>query len=111
MGILWLEVPSNCGGDALAALLSGDENFSGRLPFTYPKHTAALHTYDYKVSEHRETMAGSYNYDAVMDVQWPFGHGLSYTPSSPTATSPCLQTVTSPCLQTVSRLPTSSRSP
>ncbi len=72
-------LPSNYGGDALAALLSGDENFSGKLPFTYSKHINALHTYDYKVSEHREVMEGSYNYDAVMDVQWPFGHGLSYT--------------------------------
>ena len=72
-------LPSNYGGDALAALLSGDENFSGRLPFTYSKHVHALHTYDYKVSEHREMMEGIYNYDAVMDVQWPFGHGLSYS--------------------------------
>ena len=64
-------LPSNYGGDALAALLA--------LPFTYSKHINALHTYDYKVSEHRETMEGSYNYDAVMDVQWPFGYGLSYT--------------------------------
>ena len=72
-------LPSNYGGDALAALLSGDENFSGRLPFTYSKHVHALHTYDYKVSEHREMMEGMYNYDAIMDVQWPFGHGLSYS--------------------------------
>jgi beta-glucosidase len=72
-------LPSNYGGDALAALMAGDENFSGKLPFTYPKHINALHTYDYKVSEHREVMDGSYNYDAIMDVQWPFGFGLSYT--------------------------------
>lgn len=72
-------LPGNYGGDALAELLAGDANFSGKLPFTYPKHINSLHTYDYKVSENVSTMAGEYNYDAVMDVQWPFGHGLSYT--------------------------------
>ena len=72
-------LPGNFGGDALAALLSGEENFSGKLPFTYSRHAHSLHTYDYKVSENVQTMEGLYNYDAVMDVQWPFGAGLSYT--------------------------------
>ena len=72
-------LPGNFGGDALADLISGKENFSGRLPFTYSRYVNSLHTYDYKVSENVQTMSGLYNYDAVMDVQWPFGAGLSYT--------------------------------
>ena len=72
-------LPSNYGGDALAELLAGDANFSAKMPITYPKYINALHTYDYKVSENVSTMAGEYNYDAKMDVQWEFGHGLSYT--------------------------------
>ena len=72
-------LPGPYGADALAQLLSGKENFSGRLPFTYPKYVNSLHTYDFKVSEQVGTMSGSYNYDAIMDVQWPFGTGLSYT--------------------------------
>lgn len=77
--IIDVMLPGNYGGDALAALLSGEENFSGKLPFTYPKHVNSLHAYDYKVQESRETMQGEYNYDAVMDFQWPFGSGISYT--------------------------------
>ena len=72
-------LPGNYGGDALAALLSGEENFSGRLPFTYPKYVNKFAVYDYKPSESQGMMAGSYNYNAVMDIQWPFGHGMSYT--------------------------------
>lgn len=72
-------LPGNYGGDALANLLVGEANFSGRLPFTYPRWPDALATYDYKPCQQMGPMAGEYNYDAVMDVQWPFGHGLSYT--------------------------------
>ena len=72
-------LPGNYGGDALAALLAGEENFSGRLPFTYPKYVNKFAVYDYKPSESQGMMAGSYNYNAVMDIQWPFGHGMSYT--------------------------------
>ena len=72
-------LPGNYGGDALAALLCGEENFSGKLPFTYPKHVNKFAVYDYKPSESQGVMEGSYNYSAVMDIQWPFGHGMSYT--------------------------------
>ncbi len=63
----------------MVALFSGRENFSGKLPYTYPKYVNMFSTYDYKVSEVAATMEGVYNYDARIEVQWPFGHGLSYT--------------------------------
>ncbi|MDE5902850.1 MAG: glycoside hydrolase family 3 C-terminal domain-containing protein, partial [Muribaculaceae bacterium] len=72
-------LPGNYGGDALAMLLSGKRNFSAKLPITYPKWINALATYDHKPCETVETMAGAYDYDATIDVQWPFGYGLSYT--------------------------------
>ena len=72
-------LPGNYGGDALANLLAGDANFSGKMPFTYPKYINALANYDYKPCENMGQMGGNYNYDSVMDVQWEFGFGLSYT--------------------------------
>ncbi len=72
-------LPGNYGGDALANLLAGDANFSGRLPFTYPKEVHSLITYDYKPCQEVDKMAGAYDYDAVVSVQWPFGQGKSYT--------------------------------
>ncbi len=72
-------LPGSYGADALANLLAGDVNFSAKMPYTYPKEINSLHTYDYKVSEEVPTMAGAYNYDAKVSLQWPFGYGLSYT--------------------------------
>ena len=72
-------LPGNEGGNALARLLAGDDNFSARMPFTYPRHSASLTTYDYRVSEETGTMEGVYDYNAQVDVQWPFGFGMSYT--------------------------------
>lgn len=78
--IIDILLPGNYGGDALAMLLAGKANFSAKLPFTYPKYQNALYTYDHKTSEKiDEAMEGNYNYDAKMNIQWPFGYGLSYT--------------------------------
>lgn len=72
-------LPGNYGGDALANLLAGDANFSGRLPMTYPKEVHSLITYDYKPSQEVDKMQGAYDYSAVVSVQWAFGFGMSYT--------------------------------
>ena len=72
-------LPGNFGGDALANLMAGDANFSGKMPITYPKEINSLITYDYKVSEQVGTMQGAYDYNAQVAWLWPFGYGLSYT--------------------------------
>lgn len=77
--VVHIMLPGNYGADALADLLAGNANFSGKLPFTYPRLINSLATYDYKPCENIGQMDGNYNYDSVMDVQWSFGTGLSYT--------------------------------
>ena len=72
-------LPGNYGGDALASLLSGRKNFSGKLPYTYPREINSLANYDFKKSEAVKTMSGAYDYNARITQQWPFGYGLSYT--------------------------------
>jgi len=69
--ILTAYCPGMEGGQAVADVLFGDVNPSGRLPYTYPRFAAGFTTYDHKPSE--ETRENPFH------PQWPFGHGLSYT--------------------------------
>ena len=69
--ILMAYLPGMEGGQAVADVLFGDTNPSGKLPFTYPKYSAGFTWYDHKPSEEK----GGNKYDP----QWPFGFGLSYT--------------------------------
>lgn len=78
-GIINILIPGNMGGDALANLVSGKLNFSGKMPYTYPKEINSLANYDFKKSEEVGTMEGAYDYNAKITQQWGFGYGLSYT--------------------------------
>lgn len=67
--------PGPYGGEAIAGVLFGNVNPSGRLPFTYPRYPYSFVHYDHAYSERigPETPDGGYR------PQWPFGHGLSFT--------------------------------
>ena len=78
-GIIDILIPGNMGGDALVSLVSGKSNFSGKMPYTYPKEINSLANYDFKKSEEVGTMEGAYDYNAKITQQWGFGYGLSYT--------------------------------
>lgn len=78
-GIIDILIPGNMGGDALVNLVSGKSNFSGKMPYTYPKEINSLANYDFKKSEEVGTMEGAYDYNAKITQQWGFGYGSSYT--------------------------------
>ncbi|MEN8192234.1 MAG: glycoside hydrolase family 3 N-terminal domain-containing protein, partial [Bacteroidota bacterium] len=69
--IVMAYLPGMEGGTAIADVLFGDINPSGKLPISYPKHLSVFNTYDLKNIELSE--------DKKYDPQWGFGHGLSYT--------------------------------
>jgi beta-glucosidase len=74
-GVVMAYWPGMFGGQAVAEVLFGEVNPSGKLPFTYPRHPNELITYDHKVTE---TLSPGFNGQGFQP-QWPFGHGLSYT--------------------------------
>ena len=73
-GILDAFLPGNYGGDALADIIAGDVNPSGKLPITYPRYTNSLVGYIHKVSEGEGNPQGG-----EFTPQFRFGFGLSYT--------------------------------
>lgn len=73
--IIQCYLPGDYGADALIELIYGDDNFSGKLPYTYPKYDGIIEFYDHPKSVARDNNGG---FDAF-DPQWEFGHGLSYT--------------------------------
>ena len=68
-------LPGDYGAEALIKLMYGENNFSGRLPYTYPKYDGAIEFYDHPTSVARDNNGG-WN---AFDPQWEFGFGLSYT--------------------------------
>ncbi len=78
-GVINSYLPGNFGGLAIADVLFGDVNPSGKLPFTYPLYANSLVTYDHKPSENQARMTGVYDYESDFAIQYAFGHGLSYT--------------------------------
>ena len=77
--IVNIYLPGNYGGVALADVLSGDVNPSGKLPFTYPAYTNSLSPYYYKPSEVQNNAQGAYNYVGEVNTLYDFGYGLSYS--------------------------------
>lgn len=77
--IIQTYLSGNYTGEALADILIGEVNPSGKLPYTYPMYSNSLSAYYHKYSEESKTPEGVYNYEGGFYPQFEFGHGLSYT--------------------------------
>jgi beta-glucosidase len=77
--ILQTYLPGLHGAEALADVLAGDVNPSGKLPYTYPAFPNSLAPYYHKHAEEQKPSAGAYNYEGDYNPEYPFGFGLSYT--------------------------------
>lgn len=81
-GILFAGLPGFEGGEAIANIISGKVNPSGKLPISYPMYTGNFTPYNHKPSdvyffnpdEANEIIQGS-----PTTSLFPFGYGLSYT--------------------------------
>lgn len=73
--IIHTYLPGDTGGEALAKILYGESNPSGKLPFTYPRYSGSLLFYDHKNTELLDKNFGFQTFNP----QWEFGHGLSYS--------------------------------
>jgi len=78
-GIIQVYLPGNYGGDALADIIFGDVNPSGKLPYTYPAYPNSIVNYYHKLSEEQKPSEGAYKYESDYNPQYEFGYGLSYT--------------------------------
>lgn len=74
-GIIQAYLPGNYGAEALVALIYGDKNFSGKLPYTYPKYDGVIEFYDHPKSVDR-SKAGDFT---AYNPEWDFGFGLNYS--------------------------------
>jgi len=72
-------LPGIYGADALADILAGEVNPSGKLPYTYPAYPNSLVPYFHKYADEQENTDSAYNYEGDYNFEYPFGYGLSYT--------------------------------
>jgi beta-glucosidase len=73
--IIQAYLPGDFGAEALVDLIYGKRNFSGKLPYTYPKYDGVIEFYDHPASVDR-SKSGQFN---AYDPEWDFGFGLNYS--------------------------------